>query len=164
MRIADYKNATSKAALAFVAMLAIHSGCADPRSQAVTSFENCVSNGTRSLRPGESIELECVAERPYWLVALPGRQIDAEDLAALGMSKNVADMLRGDAEGRSQLCVVEEFEKPDPLPAKFTTAESLCRMTRMTVAQIGQSKSNRQAVRASRLSDGQISIDSLQER
>jgi hypothetical protein len=130
----------------------------------VTTFENCVSNGTRTLSPGDSIELECIAEQPFWLVALPGGQIDPMELTALGVSKDVADMLRSDPEGRSQLCFVEEFETPEPLPDKFTSARSNCMTTRLVVKQIGQSKSNRHAVRVSRQSDGNISLDSLGSR
>jgi hypothetical protein len=148
-----------------ISTFAVFFGCADPRSEAVTSFENCIFAGAQSLRSGESKVLLCAAEQPFWLVALPGgHQIDSAELVAAGVSKDVADMLRPDEQGRSLLCVVEEFERPDPLPDKFVTARSSCHTTLLMVAQIGQSKSDRHSVRVSVGSDGQIAIDSLAAR
>jgi hypothetical protein len=104
---------------AFAAAVAL-AACAD--RSALTLLRACVVEGAAILEHGTvPADVACRLDEEALVVAVPGRDVTAEEVLAAGLSSDAARLLTGMNQGEARLCVVEGCDPQAPANADATT-------------------------------------------
>lgn len=124
-------------------------------------FEGCIRAGIRTLQQsGEQTTIDCTVEGRSLLVGLPGRRVTAGELAAVGVSRNIGELLASSQNTSNRWCAVEDLER-EPMPpavdhAEVPVARSECVSTDVEIPHVVQTHSRRVVATVALSSAGRV--------
>ena len=131
-------------------------GCIEFFPKGISQFSSCAYGAALSVKSGEErVDVDCAIPDGWELVGIPAGNVQANELVAVGLAAEIAEMLvRGDDDD-ARWCVTRSVPYDSSRGGKQTTAESSCTDSDIVIEVPVHSTASKVTLTVQRSNDGQ---------